>query len=354
MKIELGCHDIEKIKKFDAVRPFLVKFQLTNACNARCDQCNLYKTEPIVLPEDIVINTMEEARLLECEQIDLTGGEPTLHPGFLRVFEKARALGLEVKVNTNGYNVDETLAKEMVKMGLKELAISIDYHSPEIHNKHRGLTDGWQRAISAIQYVDRYRQVFSKDTKITLYSIINNQNYRDASKILDLKRIANYDEINFIPIKNNENKLLFLDSEQLKDFYDNVRPVLLEKYLKFGFGGIYRTVFDPFEILTNNNSSTLTGDYTKDVYGRISCHVPSFYSYIISDGSVVPCCVAPHHLSPQYIMGNLHNQGFKTIWESNTFDSFRKSLLRPSYNICSACSGHHTAFNLDIDKRING
>jgi hypothetical protein len=49
-----------------------------------------------------------------------------------------------------------------------------------------------------------------------LYSIIDRDNYEDTPKVLDLKKVANYDEINFIPIKNAENSDKFLTEEEFE------------------------------------------------------------------------------------------------------------------------------------------
>ena len=55
------------------------------------------------------------------------------------------------------------------------------------------------------------------------------------------------------------------------------------------------------------------------------------------DGLVVPCCFdkdAKHQL------GNLKTEDFKTVWKSNLYQSFRKSILksRSEIDICKNCS----------------
>ncbi len=353
MQIELGRTDIETVKSGGAVRPHRVKFQLTDACNARCLRCNVYNTRRDYLNGEVVRDTLEAIKEMGGQEVDFTGGEPTLHRQFGKLFEDANRLGLGVKVNTNGYLVDERLAKKMVRCGLREFAISIDSHEPGRHNAVRRLRDGWERAIKAVQYVDKYRRELGTNTNIVIYSIIDRYNYQDTPKMLGLKRVADFDEINFIPVKNAENKEGFLTPRELDDFYTRVRPVLLEEYAALGLKGIFRTVNDPFEILSSGSEShPQDGLYTEEIYKRISCVVPDFYAYIVSDGSVVPCCVAPHHLAPELIMGNVNTQGFKEVWDSDRFQQLRKELLKPHLEICKCCSGHHTAFNIDISRQV--
>ncbi len=355
MKIKLSIQDIRKVRNNEAVRPHRVKFQLTNGCNARCLHCNLYLIKPDVLKSEIVLKTLKIIKSMGCREVDFTGGEPTLHPDFLKFVKYSNTLGLTVKINSNGYLIDNYCAERLVSYGIREVAISIDSHCPEKHNQRRRLDDGWERAMGAIQNLDKYKKKYNSKAKIVVYSIINKNNYIDTPKILDLKKVANYDEINFIPIKNKENKKDFLSRGELKDFYDRVRPILLKKYSKYGFTGIYRTVSDPFELERHGNnflSATTGGLYTKKIYQNISCVVPCFYAYIISDGSVTPCCVAPHHLHKDLIMGNINKSDFDSIWNSKRFVGFRKKLRKPSFSICSCCSGHHTDFNIDVHGQI--
>lgn len=354
MRINLEREDIDRLNHSLPIRPHRVKFQLTNACNARCQQCNLYKIKPQMLSANAIDSTLEMLGRMDCREVDFTGGEPTLHPGLISFFEKANQLGFKIKMNSNGYLVDTVLAETITRLGLREFAISIDSHNPIKHNQQRRLDDSWQKAIAAIQNIDRFRNLYQTGTRIVLYSIIDNRNYLDTPRVLDLKEIANFDEINFIPIKNPENHAQFLSEQQLGEFYQEVRPALLERYKKYKLKGIFRTIDDPFEVLSSAaQSDTSGGLYTEAIYNRIACRVPSFYAYVVSDGSVVPCCVAPHHLEPGYIMGNINETPFDIIWNSERFNSFRKSLLKPSYLICKCCSGHHTAFNIDIDNQLS-
>ena len=353
MKITLSESEIKKTLVNKGVRPHRVKFQLTNSCNARCKHCNLYLIKPDMLSRERVLNTIKEVVEMGGKDVDFTGGEPTLHPNLLEFIDTSTKLGLSVKMNSNGYLIDEKLAEKIVNAGVKEFAISIDSHDPDEHNQRRRLNDSWQRAISTINNIDKYRKIENSSLKIVLYSIITNKNYLDTLRVLDLKKIANFDEINFIPIKNDDNKQDFLNEDQIDDFYKNIRPQLLKKYEEYGLKGIFRTVNDPFEVLNSKREDNSTeGLYTKEIYKHIPCYICNFYAYIVSDGSVVPCCVAPHYLCERYIMGNINEKTFGEIWNSERYNYLRANLQKPNFNICECCSGHHTAFNIDVNAQI--
>ena len=79
---------------------------ITNACNLRCPICFGYnRPDPYFMPPD------EFARRLDflvdaagaVDLINITGGEPTLHPELLDILRLAKRPGIgRVTLNTNG------------------------------------------------------------------------------------------------------------------------------------------------------------------------------------------------------------------------------------------------------------
>jgi radical SAM protein with 4Fe4S-binding SPASM domain len=55
------------------------------------------------------------------------------------------------------------------------------------------------------------------------------------------------------------------------------------------------------------------------------------------DGMVVPCCFDKDASHP---LGNLRDQPFKQVWQSDEYKKFRTSLMhsRKNIDICSNCS----------------
>ena len=84
----------------------------TAGCNLRCPFCH---NPDLVLPESVVgltlFDTEDVLRRLEeragfLDGVVITGGEPTLHPGLEAFLRRVKALGLLVKLDTNGTDPD--------------------------------------------------------------------------------------------------------------------------------------------------------------------------------------------------------------------------------------------------------
>lgn len=98
-------------------------------CNFRCVFCQnspLLSESPSepVIPEEYVLSFLEKRKNI-LQGVCITGGEPTLSPGLPEFLAQIKAIGLPVKLDTNGYLPDmiQTLISnkliDMVAMDIK-------------------------------------------------------------------------------------------------------------------------------------------------------------------------------------------------------------------------------------------
>ena len=116
----------------------------TAGCNFRCPFCH---NAPLVLPERIEGDPDGEQTVLQflrkrqgiLDGVAITGGEPLLQrdlPDFLR---KIRALGYQIKLDTNGSFPDRLIA--LVEEGLVDRVAMDVKNSPALYAKTAGLRD---------------------------------------------------------------------------------------------------------------------------------------------------------------------------------------------------------------------
>ena len=73
------------------------------------------------------------------EGVAITGGEPTLHPGLPDFMRKVRDMGLQVKLDSNGYKPD--VLKSILDEGLADYVAMDIKSSPEHYGEVAGLPD---------------------------------------------------------------------------------------------------------------------------------------------------------------------------------------------------------------------
>ena len=179
--------------------PFLIVWNFTNMCNFCCLHCYQRASSP--LPTELSL----EEKLQVIDQLDkagvaavaLSGGEPTLHPDFLRVVSELADRGIHTSVATNGWVfADKEKLEKAVEAGLKYVEVSIDSAKPEKHDSFRRVPGAWERAVKSLENAVKLgvsngmATIMSRDT---LYEI---------DDILDLAENIGVDRViffNFIP-----------------------------------------------------------------------------------------------------------------------------------------------------------
>ncbi|NLV50792.1 MAG: anaerobic ribonucleoside-triphosphate reductase activating protein [Clostridiales bacterium] len=115
----------------------------TGGCNYRCPFCHnaslvLRVREQAAVPEREIFDLLEKRRGL-LDGICVSGGEPLLQPGLGDFLGRVRAMGLSVKLDTNG-SLPQTL-KDLVGAGLIDYVAMDIKSSPERYPALTGIAD---------------------------------------------------------------------------------------------------------------------------------------------------------------------------------------------------------------------
>lgn len=131
---------------FNSVNPpALAVMDITNRCNFHCPVCfaetDGQRGHYFLAPEQVreMLQSLLN-RPVPCGRIQFSGGEPTMHPEFLRILRIARDLGFtHVQAATNGSRfVDLDYARRCEEAGLHTLYLQFDGMSDEVYLKLRG------------------------------------------------------------------------------------------------------------------------------------------------------------------------------------------------------------------------
>jgi len=120
---------------------FYLQWHITHACNLRCRHC--YQAEyQSHMPRGTLFRALDAFdELLEGRgvqgQINLTGGEPLLHPDFFDLAGEIRRRGYRPGVLTNGTLIDRQTAARLAALEPVFVQVSLD-GTREIHDAIRG------------------------------------------------------------------------------------------------------------------------------------------------------------------------------------------------------------------------
>ncbi|AEC52421.1 heme biosynthesis protein [Pyrococcus sp. NA2] len=336
--------------------PFLIVWNFTNMCNFRCKHCYQRADKPLSTELSL------EEKLMLVDQLDkagvaavaLSGGEPTIHPHFLRVVKELSSRGIHTSVATNGWTfADKEKLEEAIKAGIKYVEVSVDSAKPEKHDEFRGIPGAWERAVKALE--NAVKLGISHGMAV----IMDKETYQELDDILDLAESIGVKRViffNLIPTGRAEDMIkVDLTPEEreefMKELYRQMKKRKLEilttapQYARVTLIESRGKNVTPAHFYIGENSAVKT---LAEFIG--GCGAGRIYAGIEPDGTVVPCVFLP------IPVGNVRNRPFKEIWENSRIfnllrnrDNFTGQCGRCPYrNICGGCRARAYHYTLDL------
>lgn len=310
IKLYLGFHYSRFTKKpIQLGMPLFVSIEPTTSCNLRCPQC------PSGLRQFNRETGMLQAGLFEKVILQLKRhlhsltfyfqGEPYLNPDFLNMVSFANAHNIYTITSTNAHYLTDEQAKKTVLSKLDELIISVDGTSQETYENYR-VGGQFSKVIEGTNaIVEKKRVLKSKTPHVVWQFIVFKHNQHQIAEVKALGKKVGVDEVR-------------IKTAQVYDFKDGHTLIPdIEKYSRYK-----KNSFGKFEI-----KNKLLNQCWRMWQGCV----------ITWDGKIVPCCFDK---DAKYKLGDLENQSFQSVWQSQEYNRFRQSILkgRNKIDICTNCT----------------
>ncbi len=233
-------------------------------CNIQCVFC--YYRDSLNAPNrsyDEVVKDIDYALKKGVEEIDFSGGEPTIHPKLPELITKAKQLGIKrVCIISNGLRLaDRQYIKTLKDAGLDEILFSIHGPSTEIHDEITTIRGSFNRILSGIE------NALIEGIMIRTNTVVNKLNVRSLINLCNLLLQFNPEQVNFITIndwcfaKHIIERLMIRYSEmapylqQACDFLEGKVKHVNVRYIPFCFMKGYerfvcnhkQVMYDPYE-----------------------------------------------------------------------------------------------------------
>ncbi len=148
----------------------MVAWEVTRSCNLACVHCRAsalrgpYEGE---LETARCMRVLDEIATVGKPVIILTGGEPLLRPDICEIAAYGDRKGFRMVLATNGTLVDQGVAGDLIRSGIRRVSISIDGPDAESHDLFRGVTGAFAGAMAGIEAMKRSGLEFQINTTIT-------------------------------------------------------------------------------------------------------------------------------------------------------------------------------------------
>jgi MoaA/NifB/PqqE/SkfB family radical SAM enzyme len=129
-------------------------FRLGEQCNNDCPMCsNSGRPEAFFQETEELLTRVEFLHTAGIKRVVLTGGEPTIHPGFWEIVEALVEKGIAWDINTHGRSFAEPeFAAKAISMGLKRAIVSFHAFESAVSQEISGCSEaGHLETIAGIE-----------------------------------------------------------------------------------------------------------------------------------------------------------------------------------------------------------
>ena len=280
---------------------------VTYRCNAKCTMCNRYK-EPSKPEEEISIETIR--KLPEMYFTNITGGEPFIREDLKEIVRELYKKSDRIVISTNGFFTDRIvdLCKEFPQVGIR---ISIE-GLEQTNNEIRGLDDGFNRGYTTLKTLV---EMGLKDVGFGM--TVQDKNAKDLVALYDISNELGM-EFATASLHNSfyfvENTNIIHDRLAVAQCFEDLINKLLQsnspkKWFRAYFNhGLINYIFSQKRLLP--------------------CDM-SFDTFFIDPfGDVMPC----NGTRDKEVMGNLNEQTFDELWNSEAAETVRQKVRCCSRN----------------------
>ena len=312
---------------------FVLQWHITHRCNLHCVHCYQgdYAAE---MKPDLLREGLEKylallhGRGLE-GQVNLTGGEPLLHPEFWDLAQEIRRENLRLGVLTNGTLICEETARRLSKLRPCFVQVSLD-GTREHHDIIRG-AGAFDRALAGIDCLKR------NGVRVHVSFTAQKRNYRDFPLLAKVCRKHRVDKLWWDRVVSSDTQNLALSTEEFAAVSADAARCRRR----------YRRLHDKSMVSCGRALQFLAAGRPC----RYRCGAGGDLLIYLADGSIMPCRRLP------YVIGNIRDGGLEeTIAASEIMRRLAKPYVPEGCENCRhslTCRGGARCVTLAQTGRLN-
>jgi MoaA/NifB/PqqE/SkfB family radical SAM enzyme len=171
--------------------------ELTSECNLKCGHC-YRECEPgkgTRLPTQTLMQIIRDMAGHGVTSLELTGGEPTIHPDFFAILDYCCSNFTNVAILSNGWMIDDAFAARTAdRQSPPFVQIDLDGCDAATHDELRGVKGSFNNALRAIAALKKY------GIRVRAAMNVHKGNISQLEATLELARVAGADWFAISPL----------------------------------------------------------------------------------------------------------------------------------------------------------
>lgn len=281
---------------------------VTYRCNARCQMCNTWQY-PSKRSEEIgpeIIDKLPGGQ----KRINLTGGEPALREDLIDIVSVLVKKTPRLEISTNGYFTDR-----LVEIGKRypdvTFRVSIE-GLPKLNDEVRGIKDGFDHAMKTVLGL---MGVGVKDVGFGM--VVSDKNAQD---LLDIYRLCSLMGVEFTTSTMHNSFYFHKDDNRIQDLEFAVQRMneFIKSLLNSRRRNLRLRIKDWGRAYINYGLTR----FMKGEIRSLPCGAASDLFFLDPSGLILAC----NGSTEQWVMGDLKEQDFNTIWNSQRAEEVRRQV----------------------------
>ncbi len=317
--------------KVSFIGPYTVQIDPTDSCPNDCIACwcrsplLLDKKMPIELQRksltlDQILAVLDDCVAMGTREIYVAGGgEPMSYPHILPMIDAIKRRGLICNLNTSMQNVDRDMVKELARMRVDYMTVSVWAASPEVYvltHPSKIEEHFWDLKENLTHLNEIKREV----PYIKTYNVLSNLNFHELKEMVDFAIDTKSESVEFTmvdTIPTRTDSLLLDDQQQLWLFEEaeRVRHWIVDDEKE---SRVHLFMFDQF-LRRISGKHTTVGEHDRTIVESLPCTVGWQFARVLANGNINACLKA--HRIPT---GTLFDSSFREIWTGKAQRAFRK------------------------------
>jgi MoaA/NifB/PqqE/SkfB family radical SAM enzyme len=270
-------------------------------------------------------------RKLGVRHVTLSGGEALMHSNLWNFCDQLKSTGARLSLLSTGLSIKANADQILAHMD--DLIVSLD-GSPDVHNTIRGIPHAFEKLQEGVSSI----KVRNPKFRITGRCVLQKLNYFDLPNIIAAAESIGLDQISFLaadvsstafnrpqPWEIEKVSHVGLNTQESKEFEQVVRKAIVD------FSHLFKRKF----IAENPSKMLDLVRYYRALLNEQSfperhCNAPWVSAVVEVDGAIRPCFFHEPY-------GNIYENGFSEIINSQKAVSFRKGLNVKKNPICERC-----------------
>ena len=324
----------------------------TTLCNLLCRTCirNVWDEPPGTMSAGTFARVMDGVREVSPRPTVFFGGfgEPFAHPNLLAMLAEAKAAGCTVELITNGTMLDEATRRELVRIGLDRLWVSIDGATPESYADVR-LWDALPQVIEDLGALRDLRLASrSAGPRLGIAFVAMKRNIADLPEVILLGQRLGADRFSVSNVLAHtpelRDQVLYagsIDTEELDPSPWSPEVSLPRMDIDA------RTLGQLVRAEADRRGRTPSGRQG-DGHANACPFVEKGSVSVRWDGAISPCLPLLHthrsyldfrpRTNHAYAVGNVNDRGLLDAWRDPDYVALRERLLAFDFAPCTICN----------------